>query len=201
MLTGRLIADQQRAEPVVGADAPDRARRRAADPQGRRHGHAHDGRAVRHRPDHRRGAGQRPRARGAGLPLFLRHAGRGRGHRRAGRATCAPTRRRSTPSARPRAAAASTKARASRSSCRRCIRATAAPSIERVHGRAAAARCRTLARAGAPLRHRPQHRCRGSRPAGALARPAGAPLLRARAGRLERHRLRGAGLPEARARS
>ena len=55
-----------------------------------------------------------------------------------------PTRRRSMRSARPRAAAASTRARASRSSCRRCIRATAAP-------RSSACRpssirgCRTLA--------------------------------------------------------
>ena len=51
--------------------------------------------------------------------------------------------------------------------------------------------------ARAPLRHRPQHRCRGGRPARALARPARAPVLRARARRLERHRLRGPGVPEA----
>ena len=56
-----------------------------------------------------------------------------------------------------------------------------------------------IGRAGAAPRHRPQHRCRGGRPAGDLARPAGAALLRARAGRLERHRLRRPGLPEARA--
>ena len=43
-----------------------------------------------------------------------------------------PTSRRSRPSARPRPGAASTKARASRSSCRRCTRATAAPSAQRV---------------------------------------------------------------------
>ena len=47
------------------------------------------------------------------------------------------------------------------------------------------------------LRHRPQHRRRGGRPAGALARPAGAALLRPGARRLERHRLRRPGLPEA----
>ena len=49
----------------------------------------------------------------------------------------------------------------------------------------------------APLRHRPQHRRRGSRPPRALARPARAPALRAGARRLERHRLRRPGLPEA----
>ena len=48
------------------------------------------------------------------------------------------------------------------------------------------------------LRHRPQHRRRGGRPAGTLARPAGSALLRPRSGRLERHRLRRPGLPEAR---
>ena len=60
-------------------------------------------------------------------------------------------------------------------------------------------RLKALAVLARALRYRPQHRCRGSRPAGALARPAGAALLRARAGGLERHRLRRAGLPEARA--
>ena len=54
-------------------------------------------------------------------------------------------------------------------------------------------------RAGAQLRHRPEHRRRGSRPPGDLAGPAGGAVLRARAGRLERHRLRDPGLPEARA--
>ena len=51
--------------------------------------------------------------------------------------------------------------------------------------------------AGAAARHRPEHRRRGVRPARALARPARAPVLRAGAGRLERHRLRHPGLPEA----
>ena len=66
------------------------------------------------------------------------------------------------------------------------------------HGRAAAAR-EGADRAGAQLRHRPEHRRRGSRPPGDLAGPAGGAVLRARAGRLERHRLRDPGLPEARA--
>ena len=64
------------------------------------------------------------------------------------------------------------------------------------HGRAAAAR-EGADRAGA--QHRPEHRRRGSRPPGDLAGPAGGAVLRARAGRLERHRLRDPGLPEARA--
>ena len=54
--------------------------------------------------------------------------------------------------------------------------------------------------AGARLRHRHQHRRRGSRPAGTVARPAGGAVLRPGAGGLERHRLRRAGLPEAHAR-
>ena len=60
-------------------------------------------------------------------------------------------------------------------------------------------RLKDAGRAGAALRHRPQHRCRGGRSAGDLARSSGAALLRARARRLERRRLRRAGLPEARA--
>ena len=51
--------------------------------------------------------------------------------------------------------------------------------------------------AGAALRHRPQHRRRGSRPARALARPAGTPLRRAGARGLERPRLRRPGLRQA----
>ena len=100
LLTGRLTADQQRAEPVGGADAPDRARRRAADPHRRQSRHAPDGRAVRRRPDHRRGARQRPRAGRAGLSPLLRHAGRGRRHgRRRPSSTCRPTGTPSMPSA------------------------------------------------------------------------------------------------------
>ena len=105
--------------------------RRAADPQGRRHGDAPDGRAVRHRRDDRRGAGERAQAREArGLPLFVRHAGRGG----ADRADDAQRYLRGLRAGDPRdrrgvrPGAASTKARASRSSCRRCIRATAARS-------------------------------------------------------------------------
>ena len=134
---------------------------------------------------------------GAGLPLFLRHARRGGRHRRATpSATCRTTSGRFTPSAAPPPAAASTKGPASRSNSRRCIRATAARSASacmaelypRLKGLAVLARHYDI---GA------QHRCRGSRPAGDLARPAGAALLRAGTCGLERHRLRRPGLPEA----
>ena len=51
--------------------------------------------------------------------------------------------------------------------------------------------------AGQALRHRPQYRCRGSRPAGDLARPARSPGARSRPRRLERYRLRHPGLRQA----
>ena len=54
--------------------------------------------------------------------------------------------------------------------------------------------------AGPALRHRSQHRCRGSGSAGNLARPSRSPVLRARIRGLERHRLRGPGLWQAGAR-
>ena len=118
-----------------------------------------------------------PHAGGARLPLLLRHARRGGDDGRRRRALPAPTtRRRSTPSARPRPAAASTRARASRSSSRRCIRATAARRRERVMGELLPRR-EGAGAAGEALRHRPQHRRRGGRPAGALARPAGGAVL------------------------
>ena len=191
--------DQQRDRAVGGADAADRARRRAADPHGRRHGDAHDGRAVRHRPDDRGSAGEQPQDGGARLPLFLRHAGRGGDDGgRMPRAISPPTSRRSTRSAAPSAG--------------RGIYEGPGISIKlsALHPRySRAQRDRVMAEllprlagardAGAALRHRPQHRCRGSRPAGAVARSAGGAVLRPGAGRLERHRLRRAGLPEARA--
>ncbi len=163
----------------------------------RRHGDADDGRAVRHRPDDRRGARQRARARGrAASAIPTTCSARRRRPRRTPRAIYATTKRRSTPSARPRRGAASTKAPASRSSCRRCIRAIPARKRERVMAELLP-RVKALAAAGQALRHRPQHRRRGGRPAGDLARSAGSALLRARTCRLERHRLRGAGLSEA----
>ncbi len=118
--------DAQRVGPVERARASGRQGRRAADPKRRRPGDAPDGRAVRDRRDDRRRARQRAPARGAGLSLLVRHARRGRAHRRTTRrATAPPTRTRSTRSAAPRPGAASTPARGSRSSSRRCIRATA----------------------------------------------------------------------------
>ena len=120
--------DQQRAQPVGRADAPDRTRRRAADPHRRQSRHAPDGRAVRRRPDHRRGAVERPRPggdRASAIPTTC--WARRRSRRRRLITTCRPTGGRSMPSAAPPGAAASTKGRASRSSSRRCIRATAAP--------------------------------------------------------------------------
>ena len=167
LLTGRLTATSSEREPVGRADAPDRARRRAADPHRRQSRHAPDGRAVRRRPDHRRGAGERPRRwRRKGFRYSYDMLGEAavtaaqadhymQAYEQAihaiGRA------------ARP--AAASTKGRASRSSSRRCIRATAAPS-----GSACMAelypRLKALAVLARTLRYRPQHRCRGSRPAG-----------------------------------
>ena len=125
LLTGRLVATHSEAGLGAALGAPDRARRRAADPQGRRHGDADDGRAVRHRRDHRAGAAQRAPARGRGLSLFVRHARRGGADRARRRSvTCATTSRRSTRSARRRRGAAFRKARASRSSSRPCTRAT-----------------------------------------------------------------------------
>src|SRR5208282_4272968 len=53
---------------------------RAADPQGRRPGHAPARQAVRDRAHDRGGDRQRARARGAWLPLFVRHARRGCAH-------------------------------------------------------------------------------------------------------------------------
>ena len=150
----------------------------------RRPGHAPDGRAVRRRRDHRRGAGQRRAPRGAGLPLFLRHAGRG---------GASP---RPTPSAtwRPTSGAIHAIGQAARG---RGIYEGPGISIklsalhprysraqrERVHGRAASRGCKALALLAAALRHRPQHRRRGSRPAGALARPARAPAASSRSWR------------------
>ena len=102
-VTGRLTATSSEREPVGRADPPDRARRRAADPQGRRYRHADDGRAVRHRPDHRRGAGEQPRAwRRKGFRYSYDMLGEAARHGRRRRALLrATTSRRSTPSAAP----------------------------------------------------------------------------------------------------
>ena len=68
--------------------------------------------------------------------------------------------------------------------------------LRRVHVRAVPAAAAPGA-AGPAARHRPEHRRRRGRSAGAVAGAAGAAVLRGRPGRLERHRLRHPGLPEA----
>ena len=124
MITGKLVATSSEATMAQRADAPHRQGRRTADPQGRRPRHAADGRAVRVRRDDRTGAGQRPQARSQGFRHSYRHARRSRGHRRR-RAALLPGLRARDPCDRQRPAdEASTTVPASRSSFRRCIRAT-----------------------------------------------------------------------------
>ena len=186
----------QRNRPVELADAAHRQGRRAADPQGRGHGDAHDGRAVRHRRDHRAGAGQRTRTRGAGLSLFVRHAGRSGAHCARREALPRGLRRRH-----PRHRQGFGRARRVRGPGHLHQALGAAPALQpraacTRDGRAVPGAARAHA-AGAAVRHRAEHRRGGSRAAGAVARPAGAPVLRAGAGGLERHRLRDPGVPEA----
>jgi RHH-type proline utilization regulon transcriptional repressor/proline dehydrogenase/delta 1-pyrroline-5-carboxylate dehydrogenase len=76
LITGKLVSTSSESGLGSALTAPDRQGRRAADPQGRRPGHAHARQPVRHRPDHRRSAQEQPRQRSARLSLFLRHAGR-----------------------------------------------------------------------------------------------------------------------------
>ena len=130
MLTGRVISlDQEgrgsrrRAAPAGGAQ------RRAGHPPGRDPGDAHPGPPVRHGPHHRRGAGARAGQGETRLSLFLRHAGRGGAHAR-GCGALRPRLSRRDRGHRPRRrrAAARSRGRASRSSSRRCIRATNSPS-------------------------------------------------------------------------
>ena len=143
--------------------------------------------------------GRAAAARGARLPVLLRHARRGGPHRRATpSAISPPTSRRSTRSGAPRTRGReSRRGRASRSSSRRCIRATRSrrrgacsrellPRIEALAERAAA-------------RGRPgDARRRGVGPPRALARALRAPRAPSRARRLGRAWPRGAGVPEAR---
>ena len=188
--------DAQRVEPVERAGAARRQGRRAADPKERRPGDAPDGRAVRHRRDDRRGARQRAAARGAGLPLLVRHARRGGADRRGRGALPARLRRRHRRD-RPRLG----RPRHPRRAGHLDQAVGAAPALQ--PGADRPRRQRALSGAEgprdplAPPRHRPQHRRRGGRPARDLARPARAPVLRARARRLERDRLRRPGVPEA----
>ncbi len=151
----------------------DRQGRRAADPQGRGHGHAPDGRAVRDRRDHLRGARQRPQDT--------------RPKASAIRTTCSakpprprPTRQRYQASYEQAIHAIGKAARgrgiyegpASRSSCPPCIRATAALAARARDRELLRPRVQALTHAGAPVRHRPEHRRGRGRPPGNLARPA-----------------------------
>ncbi len=139
---------------------------------------------------------QRAPPRGRGLSLLLRHARRS-GDDRAGRAGVSRRLRTGDPRHRRRVGrprhlrgpghldqavgtAPALQPRAGGTRDGRAVPAPAAPD-----------------RSGASPRHRPEHRRRRVRPAGAVARPARTPVPRARARRLERHRLRRAGLPEA----
>jgi hypothetical protein len=148
-----------------------RARRRAAGAQGAGPGHAPAGRDLRHRPHDRRSTRARAAARKAGLSLLLRHAGRsGDDGRRRG---ALPGRLRARhPRHRP------ARCRARRGGRQRHLGETECPAsaLPLVSARARAHRAAAAPAATVParqaLRHRPQHRRRGSRPARALARPA-----------------------------
>ena len=155
------------------------------------------GLAFRARPDHRGGAARAPRAHRR-VPLFLRHAGRGRAHRRRRRALfrrlCGRDRgdRRAPPATRRCPTGP-----ASRSSSRRCIRATRRsrasacwPSWCRGCSSSPARRAATTSTSPSTPR-----RPTGSNFARRHRRGARRPLAR----RLGRLRPRGAGLSEARA--
>jgi hypothetical protein len=107
LLTGKLVATHSDRGLAATLSRVVGARRRAADPQGRGHGHAHDGRAVRHRRDDRRGAGERPRARGEGFRYSYDMLGEAALTAADARRYLAPTSRPSTPSAQAAGAAAS----------------------------------------------------------------------------------------------
>ena len=144
--------------------------RRAADPQGRGPRHAASRTAIRHRPDDRGGARQRARARGARLHVFVRHAGRGGDDRSATpRATCA---------AYENAIHAIGRAAAGRGVIAGPGISVKLSALHPRYSRAQRERVRAelvprvlaLAKLARELRHRLQHRCRGSRPARPFAR-------------------------------
>ena len=82
LVTGKLVTTHSESGLGSALARSIGKQRRAADPQGRRHGDAPDGRPVRHRRDDRVGTAERQAARTRGLPLLVRHARRGRAHRR-----------------------------------------------------------------------------------------------------------------------
>ena len=200
LLTGKLVATHSEAGLSAALTRAGRQRRRAADPQGRRHGDAHDGRAVRHRRDDRaRRWPTRAQREAEGFRYSYDMLGEAAltGARR-GRATCAAYEARDPRDRQaPRPGAASTTGPGISIKLSALHPRYGRAQRERVMAELyprAAARWPLLAQ---QLRHRPEHRRRGGRPARAVARPARAAVLRAGAGRLERHRLRGPGLPEA----
>ena len=130
MLTGRVLDD----DPSRPAKALRAMVRRLGEPVVRTRGRAGDeadGPVVRARRDHRRGDGPGLRHGGEGLHLFLRHAGRGGAHRRRRAALCAGLCRGDRGDRARRRKATCARARASRSSFRRCIRATNGPIARR----------------------------------------------------------------------
>ncbi len=194
---GQADDDHERDEPCRIAGPPDRAGRRAADPQGRRCRDAHDGRAVRDRRNHSGGAGEQPPHGGPRLPAI-------------------PTTCSAKPRPLPRTPAATLaayehaihaigKAAAGRgiyegpgiSIKLSALLPALCPQPDRPrHGRTAAAG-EAARDAGPVLRHRPQHRCGGGGPARTLAGHPRSAVPRSGAGGLERHRLRRPGLRQA----
>ena len=142
MLTGTLTAWASERGRRAGDDraAARRPRGRAVRPGRDPPGDEDHGRAVHRRRDDRRRDRARGAARGARLPVLVRHAGRGGAHRGAMPSATSPrTRRRSTRSDAPRTVRrTSRRDRGSRSSSRRCIRATR----WRRHGACSASSCR-----------------------------------------------------------
>ncbi len=122
------------------------------------------GGAVRHRRDDRGGARQRPAHGRQGLYPFLRHAGRGGGHR-GGRSALLSILRCGDP--RHRDGSGRRRAVSRAGHLHQAV--GAAPALRTGAGRAdngrAAAAASGARRSGQGLRHRPQHRRRGGRPA------------------------------------
>ena len=126
MLTGRLLrAAAGEARFARGAAPLSRPVGRAGGAPGGDRGDAHPRPSIRHGAHDRGGARAGARGRAARLPAFLRHARRGGAHRRRRRALRRRLRRRDRRD-RPvgRRPAMPSRRPASRSSCRRCIRAT-----------------------------------------------------------------------------
>ena len=121
-LAARVIHPGETPETIL--DSLVRAARPAGGARGDAAGDAAARLAFRARPDHRRGARRAPRAH-ARVPLFVRHAGRGRAHRGRRRALFRRLCRRDRGDRRARRQrGAAGSGPASRSSSRRCIRAT-----------------------------------------------------------------------------